>query len=241
MTRRDRQRQGEPEGVDGTFPRFTPGTGVWFRAHSHRPRERDGGCWFYSSVPGTDGTVGGRFDLAHPAGSCYWASSEGAAARERLGRLADLLASDAVLHGVTQGLSSAVSQWTSSGRRWPEKLEPRERAPKRSAIHFQCSRSSTVSACAPGAYDLRRSGTICGSGRQSWCPTGHFWGSGGAYAGRNRGSKEARKQKAHAGQRPFPGRLAAGQRTLNPSTVVRSHPRELRVIPSTTNASSDLS
>ena len=109
MTRRDRQRQGEPEGIDGTFPRFTPSTGVWLRAHSHRPRQRDGGCWFYSSVPGTDGTVGGRFDLAHPAGSCYWASSEVAAARERLGRLADLLASDAVLHGVTQELSSAVS------------------------------------------------------------------------------------------------------------------------------------
>ena len=133
MTRRDRQRQGDPEGIDGTFPHFTPGTGVWFRAHSHRPRQRDGGCWFYSSVPGTDVTVGGRFDLAHPAGSCYWASSEVAAARERLGRpgrliahdevegvrisraeydpgrLADLLASDAVLHGVTQELSSAVS------------------------------------------------------------------------------------------------------------------------------------
>ena len=107
MTRRDRQRQGDPEGIDGTFPHFTPGTGVWFRAHSHRPRQRDGGC--------------------------YWASSEVAAARERLGRpgrliahdevegvrisraeydpgrLADLLASDAVLHGVTQELSSAVS------------------------------------------------------------------------------------------------------------------------------------
>ena len=83
MTRRDRQRQGEPEGIDDAFPRFTPGEGVWFRAHSHRSRQRDGGC--------------------------YWASSEVAAARERLGRLADLLASDAVLHGVTQELSSAVS------------------------------------------------------------------------------------------------------------------------------------
>lgn len=143
---------------------------------------------------------------------------------------------DAGLHGLlgpSRGaLSAARPQGTNSGRRWPEKLKPRERAPKRSAIHFQCSRSSTVSACAPGAYDLRRSGTMWGSGRQSRCPTGHFWGSGGAYAGRNRGSKEARKQKTHAGQRPFPGRLAAGQRTLNPSTVVRSHPRELRLNPS---------
>ena len=29
------------------------------------------------------------------------------------------------------------------------------------------------------------------------------------------------------GTSSIPGRLAAGQRTLNPSTVVRSHPREL--------------
>lgn len=132
MTRRDQQRQDGPKGVDDTFPPATPGPGVWFRAHRHRPQQRDGGCWFYSSVPAADGSIGGRFDLPAPSGTCYWASSPVAAARERLGRagrviahdevdggvvseaehdpgqLADLLDSDAVLHDVTQELSSSV-------------------------------------------------------------------------------------------------------------------------------------
>ena len=55
--------------------------------------------------------------------------------------------------------------------------------------------TSSGEGCAPGACDPRRSGTMWGRGRQSRRPRGHFWGSGGAYAGRRRGSKEARKQE----------------------------------------------
>ena len=54
---------------------------------------------------------------------------------------------------------------------------------------------------------------------------GVWRGIRGAQTGLERGQKA----KTHVGKRPFPGRLAAGQRTLNPSTVVRSHPRELGV------------
>lgn len=143
MNRCDEQRQGAPASVERDFPSLTPGPGQWFRAFTWRDGEPDGGCWYYASVPATDGGPGGRFDLRHPDGTCYWASSELAAARERLGRpgsvvahdevdgvrvahaivdpgrVADLLHRDAALHGVTQELSASVpyvlsQQWAAA-------------------------------------------------------------------------------------------------------------------------------
>ena len=59
--------------------------GPWFRAHVDR-LGRDHGCWWFSSVdPGDDPDACGRFDLAAPDGTCYLASTEEAAARERVG------------------------------------------------------------------------------------------------------------------------------------------------------------
>lgn len=103
---------------------------MWFRAHTWR--DADGGCSHFASLPAPHGQIGGRFDLESPHGTCYWASTELAAARERLGRsgglvahdevdgarvsavqfdpgrLADLLDSDAARRGVTQELASSV-------------------------------------------------------------------------------------------------------------------------------------
>jgi hypothetical protein len=44
----------------------------------------DRGCWWFSSV-GTDPDRSGRFDLPAPEGTCYFASTGEAAARERVG------------------------------------------------------------------------------------------------------------------------------------------------------------
>lgn len=57
--------------------------GTWFRAHVDRGG-RDRGCWWFASV-GDDPDASGRFDLPVPDGTCYFASSEEAAARERVG------------------------------------------------------------------------------------------------------------------------------------------------------------
>lgn len=59
--------------------------GLWFRSHVDRGG-RDHGCWWFASVdPGDDPDAGGRFDLPVPDGTCYLASTEEAAARERVG------------------------------------------------------------------------------------------------------------------------------------------------------------
>ena len=59
--------------------------GTWFRAHVDRGG-RDHGCWWFSSVDvGDDPDGRGRFDLPTPEGTCYLASTEEAAARERVG------------------------------------------------------------------------------------------------------------------------------------------------------------
>jgi hypothetical protein len=44
----------------------------------------DRGCWWFSSV-GEDPDKSGRFDLPAPEGTCYFASTDEAAARERVG------------------------------------------------------------------------------------------------------------------------------------------------------------
>lgn len=127
---RESPRQGPPEHVDTSFPSFSAGPATWYRAHRVRADCLDGGCWFFASAPRIGD--GGRFDLAVPHGTCYWADSEIAAARERLGRpgdlvahdevagivvstaevrpgyLADLLAGDAARRGVCQELTTAA-------------------------------------------------------------------------------------------------------------------------------------
>ena len=95
MKRRDHPAQGEPVGVDSTFPELAPGRSTLYRAHTWRPDSVDGGCWFFSGVPSNHGS-GGRFDLEKPRGTCYWSTSELGAARERLGRPGDLVAHDEV-------------------------------------------------------------------------------------------------------------------------------------------------
>ena len=72
---------GDPDDL-GRFPQRSV-HGTWFRAHVDRGG-RDGGCWWFSSVP-MDPDAGGRFDLPGPDGTCYLASTEETAARERVG------------------------------------------------------------------------------------------------------------------------------------------------------------
>lgn len=131
--------QGEPDGIDRTFPSQRPKRKTWFRAHRLRTAAPDEGCWFFASLSATRG-AGGRFDLLEPHGTCYWADSELAAAREMLGRpgdlvdsgevagrvvttaqfapgrLADLLHTDASRRGVTAELGALVPYDLS--RRW---------------------------------------------------------------------------------------------------------------------------
>jgi hypothetical protein len=58
-------------------------SGSWFRAHvNHGGPDR--GCWWFSSA-GANPDESGRFDLPAPEGTCYFASTEEAAARERVG------------------------------------------------------------------------------------------------------------------------------------------------------------
>lgn len=94
MSPRDRPHLGEPS-VTASFPCVAPRTRWWFRAHSERPVAADRGCWYFASLPAERG-AGGRFDLPRPGGTCYWATTDLAAARERLGRPGDLVAHDEV-------------------------------------------------------------------------------------------------------------------------------------------------
>jgi len=51
----------------------------------YRAKRHDRGAWWFASTPAdADGVVGGRFDLADPRGTCYWADSVEVAVRERL-------------------------------------------------------------------------------------------------------------------------------------------------------------
>lgn len=59
----------------------------WFRQHVARPGDDDNGCWWHTSLPeDPKKTPTGRFDLAHPDGTCYLAETEGVAVRELCGR-----------------------------------------------------------------------------------------------------------------------------------------------------------
>jgi hypothetical protein len=131
VSERQRPAQAAPSRIDASFPGVARGRDLHFRAHAWRQGQPEGGCWFYASLPAPNG-AGGRFDIPAPGGTCYWADTELAAARERLGRpgdmiaadevegavvtaavfdpghLADLLAVDAARHGVTAELSSST-------------------------------------------------------------------------------------------------------------------------------------
>lgn len=75
----------DPADLRDGFPRAKSLAGTWYRAHSStHPQMKDRGCWWFASyVPPATG--GGRFDLPHPNGTCYFADDIEAAVRERLG------------------------------------------------------------------------------------------------------------------------------------------------------------
>jgi len=51
----------------------------------YRAKRHDRGAWWFASTePDADGVDGGRFDLAVPRGTCYWADAVEVAVRERL-------------------------------------------------------------------------------------------------------------------------------------------------------------
>lgn len=80
-----RAQQPPPHNLTG-FPDYpTDRVSHWHRAHRARPDQDDLGCWWFASRSGGE-EPGGRFDLCDPDGTCYVAESEGAAARERVGR-----------------------------------------------------------------------------------------------------------------------------------------------------------
>ena len=73
--------QGPRDGVDlADFPSEESRGTTFYRAKRH---DR-GAWWFASTEPDADGIDGGRFDLAVPRGTCYWADSVEVAVRERL-------------------------------------------------------------------------------------------------------------------------------------------------------------
>ncbi|OIH93821.1 RES family NAD+ phosphorylase [Curtobacterium sp. MCBA15_001] len=103
----------------------------------YRAKRHDRGAWWFASTPAdADGVDGGRFDLASPRGTCYWADSVEVAVRERLAhhtlhtntvfvgraremvvvaarasrgrRFADVTAPEAVQHGVGAELQTMV-------------------------------------------------------------------------------------------------------------------------------------
>jgi RES domain len=76
--------QGPPPSLLG-LPTAAPAGREWFREHGRRPADPDSGCWFWASLP-VDPADGGRFDLADPEGTCYFADQPSVAAMERVGR-----------------------------------------------------------------------------------------------------------------------------------------------------------
>lgn len=88
-SRRRTQQRAPSAGLDlrGFPSTTTPARRPWFRCHVDRPAQgRDRGAWFFSSSP-ADGPApaSGRFDLPEPEGTCYLASTPGAAVRELAG------------------------------------------------------------------------------------------------------------------------------------------------------------
>lgn len=74
-----------PAELAAEFPRWAGvDLSLWYRAHSDGYLgEPDRGCWWFASIPPGEG----RFDLASPEGTCYFADDIEAAVRERLGKV----------------------------------------------------------------------------------------------------------------------------------------------------------
>lgn len=79
--RTDVAQQGPADDLDLTDFPATESRGTTF----YRAKRHDRGAWWFASTPAdADGVDGGRFDLADPRGTCYWADSVEVAVRERL-------------------------------------------------------------------------------------------------------------------------------------------------------------
>lgn len=96
-----------------TFPKAVV-HGTWFRAHVLRSTTGDRGCWWFSSA-GVPADGSGRFDLPEPRGTCYLASTEDGAARERVGpqlrrRAGSQSVLDSVLADASTGRPVVVSR-----------------------------------------------------------------------------------------------------------------------------------
>lgn len=76
--------EGPPASLAG-IPTSHPTGTHWYREHSHRPGDPDGGCWYFAPLPANPAD-GGRFDLPAPEGTCYFANGPRVAAMERVGR-----------------------------------------------------------------------------------------------------------------------------------------------------------
>jgi len=89
----------------------------------YRAKRHDRGAWWFASTPAdADGVDGGRFDLAEPRGTCYWADSVEVAVRERLAHH--------TLHTNTVFAARAremvvVAARASRGRRFADVTDPR--------------------------------------------------------------------------------------------------------------------
>ncbi|PZE68852.1 RES family NAD+ phosphorylase [Curtobacterium sp. MCBD17_021] len=100
-----------------TFPAVESRGTTFYRAKRH-----DRGAWWFASTPAdADGVDGGRFDLATPRGTCYWADSVEVAVRERLAH--HTLTTNTVFAARAREMV-VVSARASRGRRFADVTDP---------------------------------------------------------------------------------------------------------------------
>ncbi|WP_144759041.1 RES family NAD+ phosphorylase [Curtobacterium sp. 9128] len=88
----------------------------------YRAKRHDRGAWWFASTPAdADGATGGRFDLADPRGTCYWADSVEVAVRERLAH--HTLRTNTVFVGRAREMV-VVAARASRGRRFADVTDP---------------------------------------------------------------------------------------------------------------------
>lgn len=116
--RTDVAQQGPPAGLDlAGFPAAESRGTTFYRAKRH-----DRGAWWFASTPAdADGVDGGRFDLAEPRGTCYWADSVEVAVRERLAH--HTLHTNTVFAGRAREMV-VVAARASRGRRFADVTDP---------------------------------------------------------------------------------------------------------------------
>lgn len=139
------------------FPRKTLRAGSeWFRQHQERPTA-DRGAWYFAPYPpGDEG--GGRFDLPHPDGTCYLASTE-------LGAVNELVGPECADRGWVDG--DLVAGRVVSRLRLPDDVKAADTTSARAA-QFR----ATNELPATERYDIT----------QAWADTLHRAGFGGVYA-----------------------------------------------------------